>query len=141
MASFEEEWAQLKRDATAMRLASAAQADVGTADVKVSRAAWTSAGRAVGELAGDVKKALGSLDQGQQGLATGGGVDSAAAQAEVYQSWKTYLDKVSGRCSKLQGGLERAGNDLFLTDKAIEGIFDEMGKQYEDTPGVGGQGR
>lgn len=140
MASFGEEWAQLKRDAT-MRLASAPQGDVGTADVKVSQTAWASAGRAVGELAGDVKKALSSLDQGQQGLATGGGVDSAAAQSDVYQSWKTYLDRVAGRCAKLQGGLERAGHDLFLTDKGIKGIFDELGKQYEDTPGVGGQGR
>ncbi|MGW2862330.1 hypothetical protein [Streptomyces sp. NPDC001205] len=141
MASFEEEWAQLKRDATAMRLASAAQADVGTVDVKVSRAAWTSAGRAVGELAGDVQKALGLLDQGQQGLGTGGGVDSAAAQSEVYQSWQTYLAKVSGRCSELRGGLDRAGHDLFLTDRTIKGIFDEMSKQYEGTPCDDGQGR
>lgn len=68
-------------------------------------------------------------------------MESAAAQSEVYQSWKTYLDKLSGRCTALQGKLERAGNDLLLTDDNIKGLFVELGKQYQDTPAVGGEGK
>ncbi|MEV6046314.1 MULTISPECIES: hypothetical protein [Streptomyces] len=142
MGSFEEEWAQLKRDAVAMRLAGAGQGGAGTPDVKGSRSAWTTAGNAVEGLAGDVRRAQGALDRGQQGLVTGGGVESAAAQSDLYQSWKTYLDMVAGRCGRLRGGLERAGSDLFLTDKGVLGLFDAIKTHdNEDTPAVGGQGR
>ncbi|MEU1075174.1 MULTISPECIES: hypothetical protein [unclassified Streptomyces] len=146
MGSFAEEWAQLKSGPSGggggMRLAHADDGGGGgQGDVQSSKAAWTAAGSAVGELGGDVKKALTALETGQQGLATGGGVESAAAQAEVYQSWKTYLDKLSGRCTALQGSLQRAGNDLLLTDDNIKGLFVELGKQYQDTPGVGGGGK
>ncbi|WP_331748414.1 hypothetical protein [Streptomyces sp. NBC_00648] len=145
MGSFAEEWAQLKSGpagAGGMRLAGAGDSGgSGKGDVQSSKAAWTAAGSAVGGLSGDVKKALTALDTGQQGLGTGGGVESAAAQSEVYQSWKTYLDKLSGRCTALQGKLERAGNDLLLTDDNIKGLFVELGKQYQDTPAVGGEGK
>ncbi|MEV6550904.1 hypothetical protein AB0M57_19660 [Streptomyces sp. NPDC051597] len=146
MGSFADEWAQLKSGPSGsgggMRLAHADDGGGGgKGDVQSSKAAWTAAGSAVGELSGDVKKALTALETGQQGLAAGGGVESAAAQAEVYQSWKTYLDKLSGRCTALQGSLQRAGNDLLLTDDNIKGLFVELGKQYQDTPGVGGGGK
>ncbi|KOG54873.1 hypothetical protein ADK75_13110 [Streptomyces virginiae] len=129
-----------------MRLASAASAQDsggggGDGDIKSSRAAWTAAGVAVGSLGGDLKKALTGLETGQTGLATGGGVETAGAQSEVYQTWKTYLESLSGRCTGLQGKLERVGIDLFLTDENIKGLFAELGKQYQDTPATGGQGR
>ncbi|GGP86867.1 hypothetical protein GCM10010278_76850 [Streptomyces melanogenes] len=143
--SFAQEWAQLKSGpGGGMRLAGAGDGGGkgdGKGDVQSSKAAWTAAGSAVGGLSGDTKKALSGLETGQQGLGTGGGVESAAAQAEVYQSWKTYLEKLSGRCTALQGALERAGNDLLLTDDNIRGLFVELGKQYQDTPAVGGEGK
>ncbi|MFG2990418.1 hypothetical protein ACGFZK_14190 [Streptomyces sp. NPDC048257] len=149
MGSFEEEWVLLHKSGAPggpdMRLASAAAADGGggggEGDVKSSRAAWTVAGTAVGGLGGDVKKALTGLETGQTGLATGGSVETAGAQSEAYQTWKTYLEALSGRCTALQGKLERAGIDLFLTDENIKGLFTELGKQYQDTPATGGQER
>ncbi|MFI1104975.1 hypothetical protein [Streptomyces melanogenes] len=144
MSSFAQEWAQLKSGPAgggSMRLAGAGDGGGdGKGDVQSSKAAWTAAGTAVGELGGDLKKALTALETGQQGLVTGG-AESAAAQSEVYQSWKTYLDKLSGRCTELQGKLQRAGNDLLLTDENIKGLFVELGKQYQDTPAVGGEGK
>lgn len=149
MGSFDEEWARHRGAAASepeMRLASAASAQDGgggggDGDVKTSRAAWTAAGVAVGGLGGDLKKALTGLETGQTGLATGGGVETAGAQSEVYQTWKTYLESLSGRCTGLQGKLERVGIDLFLTDENIKGLFTALGKQYQDTPATGGQGR
>ncbi|MGW6980453.1 hypothetical protein ACWGE1_13545 [Streptomyces sp. NPDC054932] len=147
MGSFDEEWARHRggaADAPGMRLASAAAADGGGGgggDVQSSKAVWKAAGTAVGGLGGDVKKALTGLETGQTGLATGGGVETAAAQSEVYQTWKTYLEGLNGRCTALQGKLERAGIDLFLTDENIKGLFTELGKQYQDTPATGGQER
>ncbi|MFD9266146.1 hypothetical protein ACFWB1_28575 [Streptomyces goshikiensis] len=147
MGSFEEEWARLRGGASGepgMRLASVPAADGGgggDADVQSTRPAWTAAGTAVGGLAGDVKKALTGLETGQTGLAAKGAVESAAAQSEVYTSWKTYLEALSGRCTALQGKLERAGNDLFLTDDNLKGLFTELAKHYQDTPATGGQER
>ncbi|MFD3552537.1 hypothetical protein [Streptomyces goshikiensis] len=147
MGSFEEEWARLKggpSDGPGMRLASAPAADGGgggAGGVQSSKPAWTVAGTAVGGLAGDVKKALTGLETGQKGLATGGAVESAGAQSEVYTSWKTYLEALSGRCTALQGKLERAGNDLFLTDDNLKGLFTELATHYRDTPATGGQER
>lgn len=147
MGSFEEEWARLRGGASGepgMRLASVPAADGGggggDADVQSTRPAWTAAGTAVGGLAGDVKKALTGLETGQTGLAAKG-VESAGAQSEVYTSWKTYLEALSGRCTALQGKLERAGNDLFLTDDNLKGLFTELAKHYQDTPATGGQER
>ncbi|EDX25708.1 hypothetical protein OHU17_27375 [Streptomyces goshikiensis] len=152
MGSFEEEWARLRGGPSGepgMRLASVPAADGGggggggggDADVQSTRPAWTAAGTAVGGLAGDVKKALTGLETGQTGLAAKGAVESAGAQSEVYASWKTYLEALSGRCTALQGKLERAGNDLFLTDDNLNGLFTELAKQYQDTPATGGQER
>lgn len=141
MSSFEAEWAQLKRDAVAMRLASAGPGSGGAMDVKGSQSAWTSAANAVAGLANDVNSALSALDLGQRGLATGGGVETAAAQSEVYQSWKTYVDMVADRCQRLRGGLGRAGSDLFLTDKGVLALFGSPSTQDQDTPAIGGRGR
>ncbi|WP_369374397.1 hypothetical protein [Streptomyces sp. cg36] len=141
MGLFDEEWARLKDGAAGGARMQLAGAGEGKADVKSSKAAWTAAGSAVGGLGGELKKALTTLETGQQGLATGGRAESAAAQSEVYQSWQSYLDKLSGRCASLQGALQRAGNDLLLTDDNIKGLFVELGKQYQDTPPVGGEGK
>ncbi|WP_116215960.1 hypothetical protein [Streptomyces olivoreticuli] len=150
MATFEQEWAQIKRETSADAGMSLASADGksgwgqgGSGGLKSEKNAWTSAGDGVGQLAGNVKKALTALEKGQKGLSGGAGrgVLSAAAQQEVHQSWKHYLDEVSGRCGALQERLEKAGNHLYENDQAISKAFDELKDRYKDTPAVGGQSR
>ncbi|MEV0277151.1 hypothetical protein AB0I22_12290 [Streptomyces sp. NPDC050610] len=147
MASFDAEWAQIKRETSAapgMKLASAEGRPGGACGVKSDKAAWSAAASSVGALAGNVKKALTALKQGQKGLDKGdgaGGVESAAAQHEVYGSWKRYLDDVQGRCRVLQEPLEKAGHDQFKNDEATKGAFDKVGDRYQDTPAIGGQSR
>ncbi|MFF2061339.1 hypothetical protein ACFVWZ_05960 [Streptomyces sp. NPDC058200] len=144
MASFAAEWAQVKREASAesgMRLASA-DGSHGPGGTKLSKAAWTAAANSVGLLKDDLKKARTALEQGQH--RAGGnaeGVESAVAQREVYQSWKRYLDDVSGRCGGLQEPLEKAGHDEYKNDQAIVSAFGKLGDRYEDTPATGGQSR
>ncbi|PNE34745.1 hypothetical protein AF335_05665 [Streptomyces eurocidicus] len=106
--------------------------------VKSSKNAWNTAGDGVGRLGGNVKQALTTLEQGQKGMGAQG-VLSAAAQREVYQSWKHYLDGMTGRCAALQERLEKAGNHQYKGDQQITEAFDEMKKQYKDTPATGGQ--
>lgn len=147
--SWDEEWAALKREAgegRGLRLASAdgdawqGGSDGGSGDLKSKRSAWTTAGREVQSLRGDIKKALAKLEQDQQGLGTGGtGVQSAAAQQDVYRSWKRYLEALSGRCGAVQARMEKAGGELYGKDAAVKGSFSKLSQQYEDTPAVGGR--
>ncbi|MGW1073941.1 hypothetical protein [Streptomyces sp. NPDC002537] len=150
MVSFEQEWAQIKRETSAdagMSLAGAdgksGWTDGGSSGVKSAKNAWTSAGDGVGRLSGNVKKAQTALEQGQKHLGneTGGGVVSATAQREVHQSWKHYLDEVTGRCGALQERLEKAGNHLYKNDQDTSNAFNELKDRYKDTPAVGGQSR
>ncbi|WP_190127636.1 hypothetical protein [Streptomyces mashuensis] len=140
MSSFASEWAQLKREATAdagMHLAGVGGNSGGSGWVSSDRKAWSAAGHGVGRLAGNVKTALTGLEDGQKG-ANASGVQSAVAQAEVYETWKTYLNALSGRCGQIQGRLEKAGNGQYKNDEAIKTDFDGMEAMYKDTPAVGG---
>lgn len=143
--SWDEEWAALKREAgegRGLRLASAGGggSDGGSGDLKSKRSVWTTAGREVQSLRGDIKKALAKLEQEQQGLGTGGsGVQSAAAQQDVYRSWKRYLEALSGRCGAVQARMEKAGGELYGNDAAVKGSFSKLSQQYADTPAVGGR--
>ncbi|MEV7088807.1 hypothetical protein AB0O07_23460 [Streptomyces sp. NPDC093085] len=144
-----DEWEQAKADAAgrqavAMRL-NQVPADQGasasevTGGLKTSKKAWTTAGEGVGSLRTGIGTALTKLEDGQSGLGATTGCLSAAAQKEVYDSWKAYAKKVSGRCGSLQSLLERVGNDQLRTDESVKSELDQLKKKYADTPAVGGQ--
>ncbi|MEU7040107.1 hypothetical protein AB0A77_03490 [Streptomyces varsoviensis] len=141
--AFTEEWAQLKRESSTgagMTLASAGDGG-GAEGLKSDRAAWSAAARGVGDIAGKVGKALGELEKGQKGLGagTGAGVLSAAAQRDLYASWKRYLGDVRGRCDALKEPLQKAGDAHFKNDKDTKSAFTAVGDKYKDTTAVGGQ--
>ncbi|GAA0488031.1 hypothetical protein ABZ951_04780 [Streptomyces sp. NPDC046215] len=145
MASFASEWAQLKHETSAgdgMQLAGTGGTPgwdkSASGGVKSGKNAWNTAGDGVGRLGGNVKQALTALEQGQKGTGAQG-VHSAAAQREVYQSWKRYLDGMAGRCAALKERLEKAGNHQYKGDQQIMEAFDEMKNRYKDTPDVGGR--
>ena len=162
--SVEEQWAQLKQQPSAgseLHLASADGGTDGGADapdwertgskpsggITSSKTAWTQAAEGIGALSKNIPKAMTELEREQPGSgpasgagSTSSGVQSAAAQQDVYRSWKRYLQDVSERCSALQERLDKAGNDQYKTDQAIRGAFNRMADAYEDTPAVGGSG-
>src|ERR1044072_3296896 len=99
--TFEAECAQAKREAsgdTGMNLASASSkpswGQGGSGKLKSDKNTWTTAGRDVGKLRGNIRTALTKLEEEQKGLGagseTGGGTKSGAAQRELYHSWKRY---------------------------------------------------
>ncbi|MFB7979895.1 hypothetical protein [Streptomyces vinaceus] len=148
MVTFDSEWAGLKQQAAAgadMRLASAAPTDGsgggggggGKGDLKSDKAVWDRASKDLAGLSTTVKGGASALETGQKGAAAAG-VESATAQAELYQSWKTYLEKLSGKCTSLQGPLEKAGQGQYENDAAIESGFRQVDAQYKDTPATGG---
>ncbi|MBI0298706.1 hypothetical protein JBE04_30665 [Streptomyces sp. PRKS01-29] len=151
MSTFEAEWARMKREAsgdTGMTLASADNKpgweQGGSGNLKSSKNAWTTAGTAVGKLRGDIKTALTKLEEEQTGLGAGsksGGIESAAAQRELYHSWKRYLKGVSGKCGAIQDRLERAGDHQYKNDGATKCAFDGLDALYKDTKPVGGDSR
>ncbi|WP_236240112.1 hypothetical protein [Streptomyces sp. CC228A] len=120
-----------------MSLASASPGGGGNDDLKNDKAVWSRAGSDVAAVAVNVRKALGQLESRQKG-ATITGVESAGAQRELYASWKRYLEGVAGRCSSLQGPLERAGKDQYANDHDIGEDLQRVTKKYVDTPATGG---
>lgn len=150
MSTFESEWAQMKREAsggTRMSLAGAGDKpdweQEGSGRVRSSKNVWTEAGQGVGKLQGNIKTALTKLEEEQKGLGagseTGGGIESAAAQRELYLSWKRYLKGVSGKCGTFQDRLQKAGDHYYENDAAIERAFDRLDGLYKDTKPVGGE--
>ncbi|MCE3033783.1 MULTISPECIES: hypothetical protein [unclassified Streptomyces] len=142
-----DEWEQLKADAasrggTGMRLNQTLPAGTGgdTADgLKSDKKVWTKAGEDTKGLQDGLGKALGRLADGQSGLGDPAGCRSAAAQKELYDSWKKYVGDVNGRCGDLGGLLERAGRDLAMTDGEVKAALDKIKAKYVDTEAVGGQ--
>ncbi|MET9573561.1 hypothetical protein ACFYNW_06955 [Streptomyces virginiae] len=141
--SFDAEWAGLKGGtaaATQMRLAGTAPdggGGGGGEDLKSDQAVWNKASNDVGQLVSGIKKAKAEFEAGQSGAAVPG-VESAAAQSELYQSWKTYLDGLSGKCTALQGPMVQAGKGQVANDEALRADFARMNGQYKDTPATGG---
>jgi len=142
-----DEWEQLKAEAaaggsTSMRL-NQLPADPGgggySEDLKTDKRAWAKAGQGVTGLKEGITAALTKLDTGQSGLGDTAGCQSAAAQKELYDSWKKYVGDVSGRCDALGGLLEKAGNDLAKTDQTVKGEIDALKGRYQETDAVGGQ--
>ncbi|MGV9556487.1 hypothetical protein [Streptomyces sp. NPDC003401] len=140
-----EEWEQLKSAAaeqhgTQMQLNHVPLDPGGSGTLVSNKPAWSKAGRDVGSLRDDIGKAMGKLTDGQQGLGEDAGCLTAAAQKDVHTSWEAYVKKVSGRCGKLSGLLEKAGNDQLKTDESIEAEIGNLKVEYGDTPAVGGKG-
>ncbi|MFD5329449.1 hypothetical protein [Streptomyces sp. NPDC127092] len=144
-----DEWEQLKaetaaRQSSSMRL-NQLPADPGgggySEDLKTDKRAWVKAGEGVSGLKEGVTTALTKLDSGQAGLGDGQGIQSAAAQKELYDSWKKYLGDVSGRCEALGKVLQQSGHDLAKPDDAVKQDLDALAKKYADTEAVGGQAK
>ncbi|WP_430382936.1 hypothetical protein [Streptomyces sp. P10-4] len=142
-----DEWEQLKADAaargsTSMQLNRAApDGGGGGGDLKSDKKAWVKAGEDTKGLQDDIGKALGKLDDGQSGLGDISGVQSAAAQKELYDSWKKYVGDVKGRCGELGGVMERSGHDLAKSDGDVKAELDKIKSKYQDTEAVGGQAK
>ncbi|MEV6839146.1 hypothetical protein AB0N17_32355 [Streptomyces sp. NPDC051133] len=110
-------------------------------NLRSDKAAWSKAGADVGELRGNISKALAKLEDGQKGLGKDSGCLTAAAQQEVHTSWERYVGNVSGRCDKLSGLLDKVGNDQLRTDEAISDEIAKLKTEYKDTSAVGGQSK
>ncbi|MEU4726741.1 hypothetical protein [Streptomyces sp. NPDC023588] len=102
-------------------------------------AVWKKGAEDVGLLVSGIKKALTEFEAGQKGAVISG-VESATAQSELYQSWKTYLDGLAGKCTALQGPMVSAGKGQVSNDEALRGDFARMNEAYKDTPATGGNG-
>ncbi|OIJ87762.1 hypothetical protein BIV25_38050 [Streptomyces sp. MUSC 14] len=144
-----DEWEQLKA-AAADRSTGRMQIDhladpVGGGGVsgklRSDKAAWSKVGGDVGDLRGNISKALAKLADGQKGLGKDSGCLTTAAQREVHTSWEHYVGNVSGRCEKLSGLLDKVGNDQLRTDEAISAEIAKLKTEYKDTPAVGGQSK
>ncbi|MFD3487564.1 hypothetical protein [Streptomyces sp. NPDC058665] len=143
-----DEWEGLKADAAArgatqMRL-NQQPADPGggpAENLKSDKKAWVTAGEGVSGLKTGIGKALTALESGQAGLGDSSGCQSAAAQKELYDSWKKYVGDVSARCGELGGLLEQAGHDLSKSDQSVLTDLDRLKVKYADTEAVGGQAK
>ncbi|MFF2128593.1 hypothetical protein ACFVW1_25020 [Streptomyces olivochromogenes] len=151
-----DEWEQLKtaaveRHTTQMQLnqlpadpggSTSGGSSVGAGKLRSDKAAWTKAGEGVGSLREDLGKAWVKVESGQTGLEKGSGCLTAAAQQDVYDSWRRYVKDVSEVCDGLAGVLEKTGNDQLRTDEAIKAEIAKLKtKYYEDTPATGGQAK
>lgn len=146
-----DEWEQIKADVSdrqpvAMRL-NQVPVEPGTGPSAVtgglasSKKAWTTAGEGVGSLRRSVGTALTTLEGGQAGLGAITGCLTAAAQKDVYDSWKKYAESVRERCGSLQKILDQVGHDLLRTDSAVKGEMDKLKLTYADTDAVGGRAK
>ncbi|MFJ7331097.1 hypothetical protein ACIQVN_33270 [Streptomyces cyaneofuscatus] len=146
-----DEWDQLKADAAAngsaqMQLnqappAGGTQAGAASGDLRSDKKAWVKAGEGVAGLRTGVGKALANLADGQAGLGDTSGSRSAAAQKELYDSWKKYVSDVSGRCGALGGLMQKAGHDLAKSDEEVKEDLEKLKVAYKDTEAVGGQAK
>ncbi|CAL9290841.1 hypothetical protein [Streptomyces sp. SudanB25_2051] len=148
-----DEWEQLKTEAAERQLTRMQLNQLPGSDpsggggggssgvVRTRMKAWSQAGAGVNGLKADIGQGLRKLEEGQSGVGDTSGCQSAAAQKELYDSWKSYVGKLSGRCGTVGGLLERAGRDLAMTDQAIEDEFAKVRAQYQDTEAVGGQAK
>ncbi|MEU6183656.1 hypothetical protein [Streptomyces coeruleorubidus] len=141
-----DEWEQLKSAAAEQHPAQTQLNQVpldpggsGTGTLVSNKPAWTKAGHDIGSLRDDISKAMGKLEDSQKGLGEGSGCLTAGAQKDVHDSWVRYVRNVSGRCGKLSGLLDKAGNDQLKTDEAIEIEIGNLKVAYADTPALGGQ--
>ncbi|MEV7443669.1 hypothetical protein AB0O22_21455 [Streptomyces sp. NPDC091204] len=146
-----DEWEQIKTGAgeghVGMRL-NHVPSDPGTGSpsavtggLQSSKKAWTTAAEGVGSLRATIGTALTKLENGQTGIGSTAGCLSAAAQKDVYDSWKKYAESVSERCGALQGVLDQVGRDVLTTDEGVRAEMDRLNHTYADTDAVGGQAK
>lgn len=95
----------------------------------------------MGSLRQSIGTGLTKLENGQAGLGATTGCLSAAAQKDVYDSWKKYAESVSERCGSLQSILEQVGRDLLTSDEAVKGEMGKLNLKYADTDAIGGQAK
>ncbi|MEW1660624.1 hypothetical protein [Streptomyces sp. NPDC093707] len=132
--TFEEEWAELKREtAVRMNLASAVgenRNSGGQGTLRSSRQVWHKGAQVVGSLQTNLKAALRELESKQDGAGSGaGGVDglrSAASHLSAYQSWQRRLDLVSRECEELKGKLQKSGDSFYKSDAEVGEAFREQ---------------
>ncbi|MEU1316163.1 hypothetical protein [Streptomyces tibetensis] len=150
-----DEWEQLKaaaveRHTTQMQLnqlpadqggTSSAGSGSGVGKLRSDKAAWTKAGADVGSLREDLGKAWAKMEVGQTGLGKGTGCLTAAAQQDVYDSWKRYVKDVGEVCDGLAGVLEKTGNDQLRTDEAIKAEIAKLKTEYYEDPPTSGQAK
>ncbi|AWK10619.1 hypothetical protein DDQ41_18880 [Streptomyces spongiicola] len=146
-----DEWEQIKTEAAARGSArtdleqlpsdepGGTPAGAVSGELRSDKRAWVTAGEGVTGLKSGIGKALTTLEEGQAGLGDPAGCRSAAAQKELYESWKKYAGEVRRRCEALGGLLERAGHDLSKSDAAVKEELDGLTARYRDTAPVGGQ--
>ncbi|MDJ1643218.1 hypothetical protein [Streptomyces pakalii] len=146
-----DEWEQIKADVaangpTSMQLNQVAS-EGGTSggatsgDLRSNKKTWVKTGEGVTGLKSGVGKALTKLADGQAGLDDTTGSVSAAAQKELYDSWKKYVSDVRGRCEALGGLLQKVGHDLSKSDEEALAELQKLKVKYEDTEPVGGQSK
>ncbi|MCX4503474.1 hypothetical protein [Streptomyces anulatus] len=146
-----DEWEQIKVDvadqkSTAMQInhlpvEPGPSASAVTGGLKTNQKAWLTAGEGIGSLRKGAGTALTKLEDGQTGLGSETGCLSAAAQREVYASWKRYVENVSKRCGSLQGILGQVGHDQLKTDEAVKAEMKMLRLRYADTDATGGQAK
>ncbi|MFI7892455.1 hypothetical protein ACIFUY_14500 [Streptomyces sp. CACIS-1.16CA] len=141
-----DEWEQIKADVAAngpagMQLNQAPSEGGTSGDLNSNRKTWVRVGEGVTGLKDGVGKALTKLADGQTGLGDTSGSVSAAAQKELYDSWKKYVSDVRGRCGTLGGLLQKVGHDLSKTDEEAAAELEKLKVTYKDTEPVGGQSK
>ncbi|WP_328668250.1 hypothetical protein OG905_13735 [Streptomyces sp. NBC_00322] len=146
-----DEWEQIKADVTGRQSAAmqlnhvpvepSSGPSAVTGGLKSSKKAWATAGEGVGSLRQSIGTGLTKLENGQAGLGATTGCLSAAAQKDVYDSWKKYAESVSERCGSLQSILEQVGRDLLTSDEAVKGEMGKLNLKYADTDAIGGQAK
>ncbi|MDX3232986.1 hypothetical protein [Streptomyces sp. ME19-01-6] len=108
-------------------------------NLKSSKGPWDAASTALGDLHRNAVTALGDLKHGQEGagVASKGveGLESAAMQVRVFNSWEARLTVVRDECAELKGKLQKAGNDLANQDEAIEALFKAQDTRPIPPPG------
>ncbi|RXS85334.1 hypothetical protein EST92_08325 [Streptomyces sp. TM32] len=132
--TFEEEWAELKREnSVRMNLAGTGGASWnsgGQGTLRSSRQVWHKGAQGVGSLQTNLKAALRELESKQDGAGSGNrGVDglrSTASHFSAYQSWQRRLDLVSRECEELRDKLQKSGDAFYTSDGAISEAFREQ---------------
>lgn len=102
--------------------------------VKSSKTAWAAAGEDVAGLRKGIRKALRESETGQRGMSGKGKVDGlecAAAQRELHDSWEAYVEALSRRCGELGEKLDKAGNHQYKGDAEIEAAFEHIRTKVE----------
>lgn len=108
----------------------------GSGGLSSDRKLWSGAGEDVRSLQGSLKKAVGRLDDGQKGFSANAtvvtGFLTGAEQMSVHETWERYLDLIHRETGELAGKLEKAGDDHYKNDEAVEDAFMQQQTKPED---------